>query len=92
VTNDTSSEPLEGPCVFCGKRSDYRAHPVNNLRRGTPNPDGTIPLIDKPPVWLCVECLRRYQQNEVALGWCERCISWGSAFARSECGRVYEPA
>ena len=78
--------------AYSAEKTTNRVHSVNNFRAGTPNPDGTIPLIPRPPVWLGNECMNRYHRDEVALGWCENCISWGTAFEQSQCGELYAPA
>ena len=79
----------QGPCVFCGTMTTYGAHTTRTHRYGQPNPDGSVPLIPMPPVWMCDRDLKRYIRNEVQFGWCNTCEEWGTAGQSSLCGQVY---
>jgi len=86
-----ASAPAQGSCVFCGTMTERAGHSVKTHRLGTPNADGTIPLIPMPPVWMCENDLARYIRNEVRPGWCNACEAWGAAFTTSACGETFLP-
>ena len=76
----------EGACVFCGEAATFAGRARRPLvpARG-PNPDGTFPLIPRPPVWMCNDCLRSWKRHEAVLGWCGDRWPWGNAFSDSPC-------
>lgn len=88
---DTSAAATEGECVYCAASTTRAAAATRPFVRGEPNPDGTIPLVPRPRVWLCADCMGRHARREVLLGWCGKCFAWGAAYEDSPCGWPYEP-
>lgn len=88
---DMNATATEGKCVYCGETTTFAGASTRPFVYGEPNPDGTIPLISRPRVWLCNGCIGRHMRHEVLLGWCGECFAWGPAFDDSPCGRTYEP-
>lgn len=91
LMTDIPAVAAEGRCAFCGDDTTFAAAATRSSVYGEPNPGGMIPIIPRPRVWLCGECIGRYNRREVLLGWCGSCFAWGAAFDDSPCGRSYEP-
>jgi hypothetical protein len=87
----TTPDAEQGACVFCGSQTTFGAVASSSFVPGEPNADGTSPLIRRPRVWMCDEDLSAFKRDEVVLGWCGPCFSWGQAFTSSPCGEMYMP-
>jgi hypothetical protein len=83
--------PPGTPCLFCGHPAEAPIAPTRPFRCGVPNEDGTVALV-AVPAWVCFGCVRRLTRNDIELGWCDGCRSWGTAFNRSPCGQVFQVA
>jgi hypothetical protein len=91
ISNVSKEEPRTAPCTFCPKLAT-NAYPASvSQLPGKPRPDGMSELVRTPPVWLCGDCTPRYQREEVRLGWCGECVSWGNAYSVSPCDELYMP-
>jgi len=94
--NSLTASPKAGRCVFCGATTSFAAHSTSTHRFGEPTADGKIPLIPRPPIYMCVDCLSRYQRREVRPGWCDGCLDdpnhlgWGEAGTLSPCGEFFD--
>lgn len=86
----------QGACVFCGTTTTFAGRASNVFRYGPPDAEGKIPLIPRPPIWMCRDDLRRYQRHEVMPGWCDECLDhpqhhgWGPVGTMSPCGQYFQ--
>ena len=87
---ENTIESTRGNCAFCGKATAFGAFSTKS-RLGKQNPDGTFPVLPRPRCWMCDEHLRQYQRDELLIGWCESCITWGNPFTSSPCGEIFLP-
>jgi hypothetical protein len=89
MTDTSPAAKPKGECVFCGAITTFAGHASTPFRPGEPDAEGKIPLIPKPPVWMCENDLRRYTSKQIYLGWCESCARWGEAGTGSPCGALF---